>query len=84
MRRVRHCHKVCSLFGTVSVLHHQGWTKYYSFVQEVKDNPYKFRCTICMRHVACDHQGKHIHMEKAMHQATVKQMKGQKTLGFHL
>ena len=21
MRRVRHCHKICSLFGTVSVLH---------------------------------------------------------------
>ena len=21
MRRVRHCHKVCSLFGTVSALH---------------------------------------------------------------
>ena len=22
MRRVRHCHKVCSLFGTVSALHY--------------------------------------------------------------
>ena len=24
MRRVRHCHKVCSLFGTVSALHVQS------------------------------------------------------------
>ena len=47
----------------------------YPFVQEVKDNPHKFLCNICMRQVACDHQGKHDierHMEKAMHQANVE------------
>ena len=27
MRRVRHCHKVCSLFGTVSALHMYSLTK---------------------------------------------------------
>ena len=55
------------------------------FVQEVLDNPDKFQCTVCMRQVACDHQGKRDierHMEKAMHQANLKQMKGQATLGF--
>eukprot|EP00731_Ephydatia_muelleri_P033141 Em0025g97a len=63
------------------------WLKVYPFVQEVKDNPHKFLCNICMRQVACDHQGKHDierHMEKAMHQANVKQMKGQTTLGFQV
>ena len=51
------------------------WLKVYPFVQEVKDNPHKFLCNICMRQVACDHQGKHDierHMEKAMHQANVE------------
>ncbi|KAL5489186.1 hypothetical protein EMCRGX_G018251 [Ephydatia muelleri] len=32
------------------------WLKVYPFVQEVKDNPHKFLCNICMRQVACDHQ----------------------------
>ena len=66
---------------------HQEWTKLYPFVQEVYDNPYKFQCTVCMRQVACDHQGKRDierHMEKAMHQANLKQMKSQKNPGFHL
>ena len=61
------------------------WTKTYSFIAEVKGDPYKFLCTVCQRQVACEHQGKHDvdrHIGKTMHQANEKTFRDQSTLSF--
>ena len=62
-----------------------SWTKVFPFVREVKGDPYKFLCTVCGRHVSCDHQGKRDverHVGKAMHQSNANSLKAQRTISF--
>ena len=52
-----------------------SWIQTYSFIHEVRNDPYKFLCTVCARQVACSHQGKHDverHVGKTLHQANAK------------
>ena len=61
------------------------WKKTWPFLQEVKNDPYKFLCTICNRQVSCGHMGKtdvERHISKTMHKSNAKCMKSQSTLNF--
>lgn len=63
----------------------QAWTKVYPFIVGVKGDPYKFLCTVCHRHVACEHQGRRDverHIGQTMHQTNAKILKAQSTLSF--
>ena len=61
-----------------------SWTKVFPFVREVKGDPYKFLCTVCGRHVSCDHQGKRDieRHGKAIHQNNIRSLKAQRTISF--
>ena len=61
------------------------WTKTWPFVQAVKNDAYKFLCTICNRQVSCGHMGRcdvERHISKVMHKSNVKSMQSQSTLTF--
>lgn len=71
--------------GTYQTKFNVEWTKTWPFIQEVKNNPYKFLCTICSRQINCGHMGKtdvERHISKAMHKSNAKSMKSQSTLNF--
>ena len=71
--------------GTYLTRFNKDWTKTWPFIQEVKNNAYKFLCTVCSRQVSCGHMGKcdvERHICKEMHKANAKSMKSQSTLTF--
>jgi hypothetical protein len=71
--------------GTYQTKFKVEWKKSWPFIQEVKNDPYKFLCTLCNRQVSCGHMGKtdvERHIGKAMHKSNAKSMKSQSTLNF--
>ncbi len=61
------------------------WTKTWPFIQAVKNDAFKFLCTVCCRQVSCGHMGKcdvERHIRNVLHKSNVKSMTLQSTLAF--
>ena len=62
-----------------------SWKSLYSFINEVKGDPYNFYCSVCSLNVSCDHQGKRDverHVSKTLHQSNAKSLKSQSLSSF--
>ena len=61
--------------GTYRTKFSMDWTRTWPFIQEVKNNAYKFLCTICNRQASCGHMGRcdvERPISKAMHKSNAK------------
>ena len=50
--------KVKTGAGTYQTRFSMDWTRTQPFIREVKNNLYKFMCSICNRQVSCGHMGR--------------------------
>ena len=63
----------------------KSWQKSWPFVAPVKGDVHAFYCTVCMKKVACGHQGERDvtrHKESAQHQSNTKAIRNIRPLSF--
>ena len=60
---------------------HREWTKIWPFfIVEIRDNPFVFQCTLCLRQISCRHMDKadvERHISTPMHVSNVIRLQNQ-------